>query len=413
MQPRCKKNLLNFGNALAVVGLATLPACGGDPVVDGKVTVTISGEELAVSGYAFPPAAGQELFFNDGWEVRFTKSLAVVGDVTLSADPDLKPADASATGEAVARLEGPFVVDLTNIDPAKAVTGKGGGADRALKLGEITGQNLKDNAPFESDTRYAFGYATLAASDFPASAFVNVDPADADYALMKSKGYAVMYVGTATFKGDATGTTCTSQTPAYDFSKLPKVVNFTLGFATPSRYINCQNPDFSGAKPLEGEDFQRGVQLESSGETVAQVTVHLDHPFWSGLEEDAPLFFDQFALFAKKQADDSFLVTMDDLAGQSFAPFASAEGKLPWRTCTPSEYTPPQADRIFDTATVPYNPSASASEALRDYRDFAAFIQSSQGHFNADGLCYVERDYAAPNVQVEHSHSDGEEHDHD
>ena len=33
---------------------------------------------------------------------------------------------------------------------------------------------------------------------------------------------------------------------------------------------------------------------------------------------------------------------------------------------------------------------------LRDYYDFSTYNQSTQGHLNADGLCYVQRRYASP-----------------
>ena len=33
---------------------------------------------------------------------------------------------------------------------------------------------------------------------------------------------------------------------------------------------------------------------------------------------------------------------------------------------------------------------------LRDYYDFATYNQSTQGHLNSDGLCFVKRHYPSP-----------------
>ena len=35
-------------------------------------------------------------------------------------------------------------------------------------------------------------------------------------------------------------------------------------------------------------------------------------------------------------------------------------------------------------------------QALRDYRDFMTYDQSTQGHLNSDGLCFVKRNYPSP-----------------
>ena len=36
------------------------------------------------------------------------------------------------------------------------------------------------------------------------------------------------------------------------------------------------------------------------------------------------------------------------------------------------------------------------ASGLRDYYDFATYNQSTQGHLNSDGLCYVARNYSSP-----------------
>ena len=51
----------------------------------------------------------------------------------------------------------------------------------------------------------------------------------------------------------------------------------------------------------------------------------------------------------------------------------------------------------FDPRNVPVNPSAQPGAALRDYRDFITYNQSTQGHLNSDGLCFVKRNFPSPN----------------
>ncbi len=51
----------------------------------------------------------------------------------------------------------------------------------------------------------------------------------------------------------------------------------------------------------------------------------------------------------------------------------------------------------FDPHGVPAAPSNDPSQGLRDYYDFTTYNQSTQGHLNSDGLCYVKRNYPSPN----------------
>ena len=34
--------------------------------------------------------------------------------------------------------------------------------------------------------------------------------------------------------------------------------------------------------------------------------------------------------------------------------------------------------------------------AIRDYYDFMRYTQSTQGHLNSQGLCFIDRQYPAP-----------------
>ena len=54
---------------------------------NGTIQFTASGEVLALGGYAFPPAMSGDPDFVDGWEVHFTKFLAVFDKVTPVGEP--------------------------------------------------------------------------------------------------------------------------------------------------------------------------------------------------------------------------------------------------------------------------------------------------------------------------------------
>jgi len=343
------------------------------------VEVTISGEELATNGFLFPQ--GSEVVLADGWEISFSHVLVTVGGVTLSENPDRSPSDQSQTGTVVAEAKGPWAVDLHKEGSAPGAGGEG----TATPITTIEGD-------FAADARYAFGYDLVVASkDATRVNFDGDAEAEAAYQEMIDKGFSVLYVGTASFKG----TNCTSSDPGYDFSLLPKTVSFRLGFATPVSYVNCQNQDNQG-DPFPDESYQRGVALPSNGPGRAQMTLHLDHPFYSSLVHEPALFFDQMAAQMVGKADGSVLTT-EDFVGVDPTAFTDKNGAvLPWRVCDGSTL-PSSTQRGFETGSVPVNPSANPSAGLRDYRDFVHYAQSAQGHLNGgEGLCFVERSYPSP-----------------
>jgi hypothetical protein len=72
---------------------------------------------------------------------------------------------------------------------------------------------------------------------------------------------------------------------------------------------------------------------------------------------------------------------------------------LPWRSCVPaSDYTFPDTNpqMDFDSLNIQYNPSGDPSQFLRDYRDYMTYTESTEGHLNSDGLCFVKRNYPSP-----------------
>ncbi len=356
--------------ALAVFSLACLVACSGESATDnpaGTIEVTASGEQLALEGFAFPPSGG-EPYFIDGWDVQLTHLYVTLDNVVVSEGPDTSASDQQQKGADVARVTGPWAVDLAKGGAAPA---KSEGA-QAVKITEITGQNLNGDAAFVADTKYAFGYAIVKAA--ATARRVNLDANDdANYTEMVQKGYTVFYVGTATFRGIA----CTPQSAALD--ALPKTVSFRFGFDAATTYVNCQNPDLGG----DEEGSPRGLALKANETTVAQLTIHADHPFWDARIEDASLRFDALALVAAakgKGASDATALTLDDLAGVPYAPISAGSSTLQNRTCAPAPAPAAAADLTYDPE----------GETFADLAAFMRFLQRSQGHLNADGLCAVQ-----------------------
>ena len=399
----------------------------------GAFYVTISGESNALTGYPFPPDNfSADTYMTDGWQFEILEFIVVVDKITLWSNPDLSVTDQSKHGQPVAHLDGPFVVDLHK---GGMIVGQGGYPELATPLGIITSQNDNGNAAFDTTggTRYGFGFSTVSATYGAYN--VNLDASEAaDFARMVQDGYSVFYRGTAVWKGDDPGNpyTCV-QTNAgagqdaglvaegdaevatytdggYDFSQIDKLTfSFTLGFATPTDYVNCQNMT-GGGTPLPGEDYARGVFASASQSTIAQVTVHMDHPFWESFEEDAPVHWDDIAAQYVGSTANPVPVNVEDFVGVAFHPWFDKTGTpLPWRNCVGSNYSPPgNGQMFFSTLSVPINPqgvctgtvgqdyTADTCPAIRDYYDYIRYTQSTQGHLNSQGLCYIDRQYPAP-----------------
>jgi hypothetical protein len=401
-----------IGIAALVLG-STLFACSSsDDHHDHdtpSLAVTISGEGAALRGFSFPSAANEPSFV-DGWEVKFERILVTVDNIVLTDNPDRSPTDQSITGAVVAKATGPWAVDMskpgtpTEIRPEGATTDVQGtepvddghghappGTRHPNAQPLVKIQGLVGDAKLDPSIRYGFGFDIVPAS--ASATKTNLDSsADGDYAEMVSKGWAVLYVGTATFKGtDCKSSDASSATP-YEFAALPKRVKFRFGFHTPTQYLNCQNSDLRG-KAFDGEEAQRGVQVDGRGGTSAQITLHVDHPFWNTVDHDAAeLFFDQMAALATPDG----MLTLEDLTGVDFTSFKDRKGAaLPWRSCVAAK-EPKQGTRAFDSGSVTVNPNGAPDSALRHYADFVSYQQSTEGHLNADGLCAVKRLFPAP-----------------
>lgn len=356
------------------------------------ILFTASGEVLGLGGYSFPAAQADDPAFVDGWEVRFTRYIVTFDHITLSESPDTSPTDQSKTGAVVAKVDGPWAVDLHK---GGSLPGKGGTGEQAVAIAAVSVQNQKGNAAFDPSQRYAFGFETIAATATAKNVNLDADGL-ADYREMIQKGYATLIAGTATYRG----TNCSTSNASYDFNRLPKTVNFRFGFKTPSQYVNCLNPDLDPAQGLNGEEHQRGVAVKANEQTVAQLTFHSDHPFWDSFEHDSPLHFDQIAARysgASAAPASTPTATLEDFVGRGFTPFQDAQGNdVPYRSCVESYALPGPSAMSFDTKGKPINPSGDPSVAIRDYADFASYIQSTFGHLNADGLCFTVRKYPSP-----------------
>lgn len=338
-----------------ILPLALL-ACSSSESSNQGFQITVSGEALATTGYAFhanssvgddPPS------FVDGWEVRFEHVIITVGNIHLDANPDLDPSDPTRMGPEVARVPGIFAVDATI---GGSIPGKSGEADeKTIAIATVNGN-------FDISSRYAFNYDLLAAS--PAATLVNLDDAGkALYEKAKSSGWAMIYSGTATYAGPP---------PDGVFVTLPKTVHFELGFANPASYVNCQNTDLNAS----GDEHPRGVQASADKPTTVQITIHTDHAFWSKLNvEGTELHFDPIAAAAKNG-----VVTTADLVDDDITSFP-----IDGRSFV-SGYAPKPGKLTFDANGTTFSKPNS-------FAAYLAYSAASGGHMNADGECTIQRNF--------------------
>lgn len=409
-----------------------------------------SGEANAIIGYAYPPFdLATATYMIDGWNWSIDRYIVVVDHITLWTNPNASSSNQELHGAQVAHVDGPFVVDLHKGGP---LDGKGGGGEQALAIAALKNQNDNGGAAFDPTTTYAFGFSTVQApADYNAlNVNLTADEA-ADYAYMVANGASVYYHGTTTWAGDMSGghmgfgicspnpqtdynngaetcATAIASSPdggmadagmaeagmaeaggsatcpsVYDFGKLPQTMSFQFAFPTPTNYVNCVN---YSASELAGHDV-RGVQSSTSQSEIEQVTVHMDHPFWESFEEDTPVHWNQIAAQYIGQTNPT--ARLDDFKGVPFSPFEDKDGViLPWQWCE-TAYSPPNNGAMsFSTLSVPINPNGTCTgtigqdftldncKYIRDYYDYIRYTQSTQGHLNSQGLCFIDRQYPAP-----------------
>jgi hypothetical protein len=393
---------------------------------NGGIVFAASGEVLALSGYAFPPANSGDPAFVDGWDVQFTRLLVTVDKLKLSSNPDYSPNQGTLQANSlVAEVDGPWAIDLAHGDNSY-LPGKGGPGEEAVPIAALSRQNQPagNTAPFLTDgTRYAFGFDAIAATSSAMN--VNVDAEGlVDYGEMVKDQCVVMYVGVATFKGGVvTATTgnmadytkCNSDP---EYANWPKTVNFRLCFKSPTSYLNCQNPDNDPAKALAGEEHERGIAFQAGKSIVGQVTFHTDHPFWDSVLHDSPAHFDQFAARVVPPAADGGTssdgaateggatggatpptptVTLDMTMGVDYRSYTDSNGNpLKWRYCMdpPTDvHAQLTGAMAFDPQSVSHATGSDRTTGLLDYYDYTTYNQSTQGHLNSNGLCALQRHY--------------------
>jgi hypothetical protein len=149
----------------------------------------------------------------------------------------------------------------------------------------------------------------------------------------------------------------------------------------------------------------------------------MDHPFWESFAENSPLHWDniasQFVNVKGALVCDPALpgggpacVHTEDLktlggvpGGKplSFQAFADANDEpLPFRNCDDNGgttgYVPLGTGQMFYD---PLQVSVCIGEdmpgsCLGSYYDFIRYSQSTQGHLNSQGFCFIDRQYPSP-----------------
>ncbi len=241
--------------------------CTGEDLAGrGDVTFSITGGEALKTGFPHTES-GVTYSFVDGWSVKLTKFVVVVGQLELT-DP--------LTAEVVASWDETVVVDLQSSQTADSKS-KSKGADQLTVLEGV------------SALRHDVGFVMPVIND----STINRSAAPADVALMKQKRWSVLWEGEAT--------------------KGTEVVTFRFGLSIPTRNYHCVN----------GVDKTRGLAVESDKSTAAYIYAHVIHPFWDSLAfGDEDLRFDPFAAVAQNGH-----VTEAELATQDLNNLIGVDGK--------------------------------------------------------------------------------------
>lgn len=342
---------------------------------DGAFWITVSGEDLALIGYEWTSSSladGDPPAFVDGWAVRFEHFIVTVDRLRINEDPDKDEGNPYDLGPVVAALDGPWAVDVAI---GGDVVGKSGSPDE--KTVPIAAFSSRDSGEaFETDTRYAFSYAIVEASED--AKLVNLDAeGEALYEQAQENGWSMILAGTAKYEGPA---------PDADsvFAKLPTTVNFTLGLQNPSSYVNCRNTDLMAV----GGEFPRGIQASSNRSTIVQITLHTDHVFWDTLNvEGAPLHFDPIAANASTYGspDEPASVTLEDLGDVDISGFRTKDDELLPARSLVSDYAAPPGQLRYD-------PNGTSFEHANSLAEYLSYSATSGGHLNADGECEVRND---------------------
>lgn len=216
-----------FGKTVGLLATAFLLGCGAEePVGSGSVAFTSWGEDYIEAEI---PAAD----FADGWTIKFTKFLVVIGNVRVS----------DAAGTVGGQMEATQLIDhhAPGVKPI------------------VTFDNLA--AKPWTDVSYSIVPAAMTTT-------LGNGATAADLTMMTTQGYAVYVEGSAE-KGAVKKT-------------------YHWGFSVPTKYIECMG-DKDGR-------LVKGVLVTNGGTDNVELTIHGDHFFYDDLQSpDAVRRFDAIA----------------------------------------------------------------------------------------------------------------------
>ena len=389
---RHRVSLIILAVALAACSSKKAPTGNDVPL---SFNVTVSGETLGENGLPWIPVNQGDPQFVDGWTVTFEKYIEVVGNIRLSPSA-LEYSNWDQLNPIVAHKAGPWVIDVHQL----ATDGSDGlvGADGQEPAGRLFNfYNQDDGKPFDPSVLYAFSYDTVQAS----SADINVNLTTDDEAVHETmianhwnkyiEGRAV-YEATGTYPNAAIEAKFEAMAGGvYDttmglYTTRPQV-HFVFGWDDHTSMINCVNP-FNGNMD-EANLANRGIQPDTNGSVLAQVTMHTDHVFWDKLkQEGTPLRMDYIAAWAGSDTNSTPL-DLGTLADKPLATTFSDGTPLPDRA--PSLMNPAGAFTTdqANPAQVTLDLNGVTATNISGLSAFMAFSAQSQTHLNANGLCYI------------------------
>jgi len=158
-----------------------------------------------------------------------------------------------------------------------------------------------------------------------------------DVALLQERGWSLYIEGTA-HKGE-------------------QDVDIAWGFPFTVQLTEC-----------EAADGTYGVVVENNAQSLAQVTVHLDHLFFDSFVTEEPnLRFDAMAAVAPSSGP----LTLDDLAQQdNLTDLKAADGT---------------------SLGLGYDPGSTFNPVPANLRDYVIAAATTTGHWNGEGHCIYER----------------------
>ncbi|HTR52795.1 MAG TPA: hypothetical protein VMJ10_18905 [Kofleriaceae bacterium] len=360
-----------------------------------SIEVTISGETLGENGLPFTPINVGDPQFVDGWSVSFEKYIVVIGNVRLSPNAT-QYSNQQQLNTIVATKPGPYAIDVHQL----ATDGFNGfvGADGEEPAGGIFKWDTQDDGTaFDSGTLYAFSYDTVPAQ-YPATQVNFTKDDEVAYAEMVKNHWNKYIEARATFVATGKYPNAAIESKfeslaggVYDTGMqaytTPPQVHFIFGWNDATSSINCINP-FNGDMD-EANLANRGVQPNTNGATIAQVTIHTDHVFWDKLkQEGTPLRMDHIAAWAGADTNTTPL----DLGSLGTKPLALtfSDGtplpdRAPYLNNPTGTFTSDQTDPTHVTLDL----NGVTASDISGLSAFMAFSAQSQTHLNANGLCYI------------------------